>query len=103
MLGTRKKRELSICCAIEKSIKSLEKTSWVPASERLPEPQKDEDKDFSEWVMIISYNGKNDYKVGKAYYCFSNKKWYAEKFDCGKVVAWMPLPEPYKIEREVLR
>lgn len=73
---------------------------WIPVSERLPEPQKDENKGFSEWVLITVYIGENNYIVGRAYYCFSDKKWYAETFGCGEVIAWMPLPQPYKAESE---
>jgi len=86
--------------AIDKAIDVLEQTEWIPVTERLPEPQKDGNKDFSEWVLITLYIGENDYVVGRAYYCFSDKTWYAERFGCGKVVAWMPQPEPYKKESE---
>lgn len=89
-------------CKLIKSMPSVtsQQTRWISVSERLPEPQNGEDKNFSEWVLITSYIGKNDYVVGRAYYCFSDKKWYAERFGCGKVIAWMPLPDPYKAESE---
>lgn len=71
---------------------------WIPVSERLPEVQKNGDKDFSDWVQVtidISRNGDSDVYVCEAYYCFSENKWYTKRFVIGVVTAWMPLPEPY--------
>jgi len=75
---------------------------WIPVSERLPDSQKHGDKDFSDWVevtILIGINKKDAY-VGEAYYCFSENKWYAKRFVVGEVIAWMPLPQPYKAESE---
>lgn len=73
----------------------MQMENWIPVTERLPEPS-EYDKDLSEWVLITLYIGENDYMVGRALYCYSEKKWYAERFGCGNVIAWMPLPTPYK-------
>lgn len=84
--------------AAEMAITALEQTRWIPVNERLPDSQKHGDKNFSDWVevtILIGINKKDAY-VGEAYYCFSENKWYAKRFVVGEVIAWMPLPEPYK-------
>ena len=80
--------------------------NWIPASEKLPE---------SGVSVLISYG----YTVGTAFYedgenksiCFA-KGWYSDKLPDGSycepsecklendaaVIAWMPLPKPYKSE-----
>ena len=78
-----------------------EQTSWVPVSEGLPKPQENGDKDYSDWVLVTINLGKdNDTLTGVAYYCFSEKKWYAKGLVIGDVTAWMPRPKPYKAESE---
>lgn len=66
---------------------------WVPVSERLPEE--------SDYYMACIYN-----EISNKYYCRSewfsiNNNYYGELVwidlkSYEKVVAWMPLPEPYK-------
>lgn len=71
---------------------------WIPVSEKLPNAQKDGDKDYSDWVQVtidIGRDGDNDVHVCEAYYCFSENKWYTKRFVIGVVTAWRPLPEPY--------
>ena len=75
------------------------KPHWIPCSERLPE---DNDyKPFSYYedgaVLFCTKNGK----VGFGWYYESTKEW-ANEDDCtpGEVIAWMPLPEPYKGDKE---
>ena len=75
------------------------KQQWIPASERLPDAQKDGDKDFSDWVQVTINLGKdNSPCVNEAYYCFSTNKWYTERFVIGEVIAWMPIPKPYEVK-----
>lgn len=79
-------------------------TKWIPVSEKLPEVQKNGDKDFSDWVQVtidISRNGDSDVYVCEAYYCFSENKWYTKRFVIGVVTAWMPLPEPFDPDTDV--
>lgn len=72
---------------------------WTPVSEKLPDPQEDGDKNYSDTVLVTVGLGKdNDLHVSEAYYCFENKKWYSMRFAIGEVTAWMPKPEPYKAE-----
>ena len=57
------------------------KSEWIPVSERLPE----------EYCLFCDIDG--DVYYGHIY----DKKWWADGQDdrIKKVVAWMPLPEPY--------
>ena len=97
--------------ALEIAIKVLEKTRWIPISERLPK----EDGCYlvtaelvvGKSIVEISSFAKNLYSVDE--YEFSNKKgksgWYNYDDDYGywlneEVIAWMPLPEPYTAESE---
>lgn len=89
--------------ASEFALRALEQTRWIPVSARLPDPQKDGDKDYSDWLQVtidIGRDGKEDTYVCEAYYCFSENKWYTKRFVVGVVTAWMPLHEPYKAESE---
>ncbi len=84
---------------INDKLKGEPKTEWIPVSERLPDAQEDGDKDFSDWVQVTINLGKDNLPcVSEAYYCFSTNKWYIESVGViiGEVVAWQPLPEPYK-------
>lgn len=64
-------------------LKALEQEpKWIPVSERLPE----EDGEY----LVTTINGDVDI------YVFHT--WGAKS---PKVIAWMPLPEPYKAESEV--
>lgn len=82
------------------------KGDWIPCSERLPE----EDlwtgmgKQFSNSVLMTMYD-KNDEDLIVDYGHTTDGEWYSETADeyiesiaDWKVVAWMPLPEPYKGE-----
>ena len=66
----------------------LKKPEWIPVDDRLPEEGV---------TVLITWNGKID--LGK----YEEREWWwlAEAFcdywkEAGDVVAWMPLPEPYK-------
>jgi len=68
---------------------------WIPCSERLPE--EDDYKPFSYYedgaILFCTKNGK----VGFGWYYESTKEWANEDDHTpGEVIAWMPLPEPYK-------
>ena len=69
---------------------------WIPCSERFPE--EDDYKSCIECldgaVWYLTENGT----MGLGYYYKSTKEWSTTgdlKTD-GKVIAWMPLPEPYR-------
>ena len=64
--------------------------TWIPVSERLP----------AEKVFCISdkeHKGRYDTRVEQVAYC--NGKWQRASFF--EVIAWMPLPKPYKADRGV--
>lgn len=72
----------------------LEQTEWIPVNERLP-------KEFTDVlcstnageVFIATYLGKMNDGVD----CFDDDNGMMWE---GDVIAWMPLPEPYKAESE---
>lgn len=68
---------------------------WIPCSERLPENE--------DWVMVTILDDGGDYPLR-----YSDFGWYLDKADCWivdaeqrtDIIAWMPLPEPWKGEEE---
>jgi hypothetical protein len=67
------------------------KAEWIPVSERLPE----------ENITVIGTTKIDDIYKTELYDDCGEKKWYANgNFDV-PIIAWMPLPEPYKAESEV--
>ena len=72
---------------------------WIPVSERLPE--EDDYKSCIECLDGAVWYCTENGTIGLGYYYKSTKEWSTTddlKTD-GKVVAWMPLPEPYRAER----
>lgn len=91
------KNDIEICTiqqkqACEMAIKALEQTTWIPVSERLPEIQ-DCYLVTTKWKG--SYSGDVYIETNMAVYRERPKEW-----DCVDVIAWMPLPEPYKEDAE---
>ena len=70
-----------------RAIKALEQTRWIPVSERLP-------KEMGTYMTTIDY-GEHGLVTGQRYYHGEGLRWNDE---C--VIAWMPLPTPYKAESE---
>lgn len=78
---------------------------WIPCSERLPKIF--EDTKSSEVVLICGYDKQNDYywqAMGFYVKAESLKRWFLadckntdKPIDWIDIVAWQPLPEPYKI------
>ena len=95
----------------EGKIYDIEYSKWIPVSERLPKKRGEylvtQKAVFSDYVYrsIASYS-LNLYDVDE--YNFLDKKrpgWYdcdseGSYYELDDVIAWMPLPEPYKAERE---
>lgn len=74
---------------------------WIPVSERLPdicEPDCYGNITFSENVLSCAKYEDGFYWVGNDQYTTNNGGGWLSCIpgDGGKVVAWMPLPEPYK-------
>lgn len=57
--------------------------SWIPVAERLPE--------VGEWVIVCDITGDIDMNIRNDSGEFF-KEWGSKQ----EIVAWMPLPEPYK-------
>lgn len=80
--------------ALLMAIKALEqqpKTGWIPCSERLPE----ENGNYLVTVEVNAGTAKIKYQMVDHY----GPKWLLDKKK-EKVIAWMPLPDPYKVESE---
>lgn len=64
-------------------------TNWIPVSERLPENDKT--------VLVTCKTLKGILSVNRAYYSKEIGGWHGSGSMSG-VIAWMPMPEPYKGE-----
>ena len=82
-----KKMIISVCkWLVEIAEKAVSPYRWIPVSERLPR----------DGTWNIFTDGKNisveRYKADAIDHFFPNGRW----FQLEDVIAWMPLPEPYK-------
>ncbi len=71
---------------------------WIPVSERLPEPNQIEKHSLTAKYYLVQ-NEYDDMMVAR----WDGKGWeqmYQYEYVEDEVIAWMPLPEPYKAERE---
>ena len=77
-----------------KDINIPSNNGWIPVSERLPEvPEGTEDDDCPEFNVTI----KGADKATTLKYA-PDGTWFDDSGEVYKVVAWKPLPEPYKGE-----
>lgn len=79
---------------LARAIHELETNRWISVDEKLPNHDK-RTQNLSEEVQVTV---KDEFEtvVDVAYYDYAEKKWHIELFDDGEVLAWKPLPQPYK-------
>jgi hypothetical protein len=96
---------LHACCdewnkdykAIMKSIRQLPSVTpqprWIPVSERLPE---------TDGTYLTYIENPYDNELSYVMICnYINPKWFpVDETASSNVIAWMPLPQPYKAESE---
>ena len=74
--------------ALDMAIKALEQTRWIPVSERLPE-------DYIHVLCQFTLGGMGEcYLAHEVFHVVGGLV-----MTYNEVIAWMPLPEPYKAER----
>ena len=74
---------------------------WIPVSERLPEEKINPNtRDFEEVLCTTTWGDVRHYKYGKPKGHDKAHFWYGFGIMDKEVIAWMPLPEPYKKEGE---
>ena len=76
--------------AVELIHKLRKKNEWIPCSERLPKEE--------ERVLVCSDKGDIEISMGCMFDSTGEFEWYTSGWKFGTVVAWMPLPEPFKGE-----
>jgi hypothetical protein len=69
---------------------------WIPVEEALP--NRDERAKNLSKTVLVTVKWEFGTVVYVDYYVYKEKKWQTEMCDYGKVIAWMPLPQPYKKE-----
>ena len=74
-------------CSVIKKQPIIQNDGWIPCSERLPE----------EGEEVLCFTRFNDYSVGYLYR-YAGWKINYEYFRKYYVIAWQPLPAPYKKE-----
>ncbi len=85
-------------CGCKIHVEPEPEPQWIPCSERLPE------KYIGQWlcctsdgdVMILPYDTLGDGTKECVFYKWDDDGYFYQIFD---VVAWMPLPEPWRGEK----
>ena len=76
---------------------------WIPVEERLPMRTLDEKINESYQKYLVFIDGVDGWDIDIAVYDFWNDKKWREAHDgygeIENVIAWRPLPEPYRPER----
>ena len=87
----------------EEIIRKHMNAGWIPAEESLPERTLDEkiNKSYKKYLVFI--DSVDGWDIDMALYDFWNDKKWREAHDgygeIENVIAWRPLPEPYRPER----
>ena len=85
-LPDTRRRDLML---MQELVALVQQPQWIPCSERLPECKSE----------VLVYTCWDNYYLAFRRAC-GNKEFVADNFDFedGEVLAWMPLPEPYKAD-----
>lgn len=87
--------EISLLEKIEKIIRKHMHGGWIPVDERLPEEPKEnavfDDKPLD--LYLVDMGGSYPLRA------FWNGKGFTDGWSVLEVIAWRPLPEPYRPER----
>ena len=77
------------------------KDEWIPVSERLPEGKTNpKTNDFEEVLCTTIWGDVRHYKFGKPIGHDTPHFWYGWGIMDECVIAWQPLPKPYKLEED---
>ena len=87
----------------KKIIRKYMNDGWIPVEERLPMRTLDEKINESYQNYLVFIDGVDGWNIDIAVYDFWNDKKWREAHDgygeIENVIAWRPLPEPYRPER----
>lgn len=78
---------------------AVEESRWIPCSERLPEEPKENpvfDGKYLEVYLVTTKYGSNEQDKVYPFRAFWNGINFTDGWRILDVIAWMPLPEPYK-------
>lgn len=76
-------------------VSAVQEPGWIPAEERLPDPDTEV---LAQWEKTIRQTGEV-YTYLDVLRVDGMERWYGDRgMPTGRVLAWMPLPEPYRPE-----
>lgn len=84
---------------LAEEIGELAKPKWIPCSERIPEEPKENlvfDGKCLEVYLVTTKYGSSDQDKVYPFRAFWNGINFTDGWQILDVIAWMPLPEPYK-------
>ncbi len=96
-------RAIDLCTNIINAHIKHMNDGWIPVEERLPMRTFDEKINESYQKYLVFIDGVDGWDIDIAVYDFWNDKKWREAHDgygeIENVIAWRPLPEPYRPER----
>ena len=96
-------KEISLLEKIEKIIRKHMNDGWISVDDRLPMRTLDEKINESYQKYLVFIDSVDGWDIDIAVYDFWNDKKWREAHDgygeIENVIAWHPLPEPYRPER----
>jgi len=86
VLANRPTERDSLIVATRNAFSALSEPHWIPCSERLPEVS---------GCYLVSVKNDHERRYSKTAW-FEKDTWFARQ----DVIAWMPLPEPMRMEKQ---